>query len=83
MCFLKNSLSKGISPINWFWEDGLCLCLNKQFFGFDDNMIILFVYMSGTSSTRRDLDTGTDCYDKLFDKLAEVCVGGGKSVTSG
>ena len=46
-------------------------------------MFILSVYMRGATSTRRDLNDGTDCYDKLFDKLAEVCERGSKVLIVG
>ena len=71
--FVRNNIAKGVRSVNWDFEDGALLLLKKEYFNFDEDMYIVFVYMRSNNSTRRDLDNGIDAYDILFEKLAEVC----------
>ena len=44
----------------------------KIFFGWSENVFLLFVYMRPFSSTREDINTEGNCYERLEEQLARV-----------
>ena len=71
-CFIRNSIIKGVTEVSWDFEDGLCLKMDRLFFGWERDAYILFVYMKPISSSRGDLDIGVDGFETLENKIAEV-----------
>ena len=72
--YVKEFLLGGISECNWVFEDGLVFKLCKTFFGFTDDVYILFPYMRSASSSRNVIDDGIDVYDILVNKIAELSI---------
>ena len=44
VCFIKSSLYKGVSNVYFDFEDGLCLKLRGDYFGWNKDLYILNVY---------------------------------------
>ena len=55
----------------------MCIKFDSNFFGLENDMFLIFVYMRQTYSTRGDINDSTDCYDLLFDQLAKLSEKGG------
>ena len=55
ICYIKESLFKGVETVNFDFEDGMCLRLKGNFFGWDSDLYILHVYLRGENSSRNDL----------------------------
>ena len=72
VCFFKHEIWNGITCCPWHFEDGLVFKLDKFYFGFDNNVYLLFPYMRPNSSTRNILDTGVDTFEILADKVSEL-----------
>ena len=72
VCYIRKNISSGVSLKQWDWEDGMCLLLDKAFFGLQEDTFVLNVYMRGSNSTRQDLDNGLDCWEILFEKISEI-----------
>ena len=70
--YVKEGLFDSIKEVVWDNEDGLCMQFDKQFFNWDKDLILFFVYMIPSNSSRNDINTEEDCYDRLFNKLASV-----------
>ena len=71
-CFFAKAIWKGVENVEWNFEDGLIFKLNKDFFGWADNIFTVFTYMKPAKSQRNVLDAGTDEYERLYDKIAEL-----------
>ena len=52
VCFVRESVSKGVTIENWDYEDGMCMKLNKECFGWVEDLFLLLVYMRASTSTR-------------------------------
>ena len=70
-------MEKGVSVVQWDYEDGICFKLDKEYFGWDEHVFLVFVYMRPNTSTRNDLHDGANCYDLLLDQLSKVSDQGG------
>ena len=65
--FIKSSLVGGVENVSFDFEDGLCLKLKKEFFGWESDLFIVHVYFKGDNSPRNDLNDGLSPFDRLFD----------------
>ncbi|GFS06997.1 hypothetical protein ElyMa_006559600 [Elysia marginata] len=72
VCFVREEISKGVEEVSWKFEDGICLKLCKDFFGWEKHLFVLSVYMIPVNSTRADLDVDVSCYDHLVEQMAVV-----------
>ncbi|GFS04871.1 RNA-directed DNA polymerase from mobile element jockey, partial [Elysia marginata] len=72
VCFVREEISKGVEELSWKFEDGICLKLCKDFFGWEEDLFVLSVYMRPVNSTRADLDVDVSCYDHLVEQMAVV-----------
>ena len=72
VCFFRTGVLDGISEVKWDFEDGMCLKLDKCFFGWERDMYILFVYMRPGTSSRGDLDVDVDIFELLEQHIAKV-----------
>ena len=71
--FIKKEIRKGISVIDWeIFEDGVILKLDKSFFGFEQDMFLLCIYILPENSSRNSIITDVDSYEKLIDKISEL-----------
>ena len=70
--YLKDSCIKGIKIEELENEDGLNFKFDKDFFGWDKDMFLFFVYFKPKDSSRQDLDNDSDCFDKLLNQIAKV-----------
>ena len=70
--YIKEKIFGGIREIEWDNEDGLCLQFNKLFFGWDNDLIVFFVYFSPINSSRNDINVGDNYFEKLLNKLSTV-----------
>ena len=70
VCFFRESIFKGVTREPWDFEDGMCFKLNKNYFGWEDDLFILFVYMKPKQSTRQDIDSDSDCFEALTEQVA-------------
>ena len=77
VCFVRESVSKGVTIENWDYEDGMCMKLDKECFGWVEDLFLLLVYMRASSSTREDVNTSGNCYDNVIDQIARVSDRGG------
>ena len=73
VCYFRKQVAGGVSEIEWQYEDGMCFKLDKDFFGWEDDVFMLCVYMRASNSTREDMAEGLNCYDIVTEKLASVC----------
>ena len=62
--YFKNNIFGGVSQCDWDFEDGLVFKLCKFFFGFIDDVYILFPYMRSASSSKNVIDAGIDIISK-------------------
>ena len=65
--YIRRNICDGINLKKWDYEDGMCLELDKDFFGLEEDTCILNIYMRGSNSTRNDLEVGLDCWENLFE----------------
>ena len=72
VCYFRKNVAKGVSEMKWLFEDGMCFKLDKDYFGWERDVILLFVYMRARDSTREDMNVGLNCYDIVTDKLASI-----------
>ena len=78
ICYFKNHLARGVTEIPWEnFEDGMCFKLDKNYFGWNEDVYLLCVYMMDSRSTRQDINAGVNCYDVLLEKIACVSDLGG------
>ena len=83
VCYIRKQISQGIKLKPWEWEDGMCLFLDKRFFGLSEDTYLLHVYMRGSNSTRNDLVIGLDCWEILFEKVSEISSNGSNIIIAG
>ncbi|GFR80176.1 hypothetical protein ElyMa_002308200 [Elysia marginata] len=81
VCFVREEIAKGVEEVSWKFEDGICLKLCKDFFGWEEDLFVLSVYMRPVNSTRADLDVDASCYDHLVEQIAVVSDRGNVIVT--
>ena len=72
VCFVKSNLSRGFSEINFDFEDGLCLRLDAKYFGWKNDIFIIYVYFKGENSPRNDMNDGLSPFDILLDLISRV-----------
>ena len=72
VCFIKKNIFKGVKNINWEYEDGIVIELNKIFFGFNDNLYIIAPYIKPSTSSRNVITCDSDAFDVVTDKLADL-----------
>ena len=78
ICYFKNHLARGVTEIAWeHFEDGMCFKLDKNYFGWSEDVYLLCVYMMDSRSTRQDINAGVNCYDVLLEKIASISDLGG------
>ena len=70
--YFKKSVVKGVHEEVWDNEDGMCFRLDKGFFGWDQDVFLLCVYMRSSVSTREDVNVDINCYELLLDQIACV-----------
>ena len=70
--YVREGLSDSVKEVVWDNEDGLCMQFNKQFFNWEKDLVLFFVYMIPSNSSRNDINIEEDCFDRLFNKLASV-----------
>ena len=58
--------------MSWGFEDGICLKMDRFFFGWERDAYLIFVYMKPITSSRGDLDNDVSCFETLENKIAEV-----------
>ena len=70
--FFKSKLREGIAEINWDdFEDGLSIKLSKEFFSIVNDICLIVPYLRPAQSSRNLIETDADCFDKLYQKIAE------------
>ena len=72
VCFVKSNLSRGFSEISFDFEDGLCLRLNANYFGWKNDIFIIYVYFKGQNSPRNDMNDGLSPFDILLDLISRI-----------
>ena len=71
--YFKESCIKGVTLEDWeLNEDGLNFKLDKDFFGWEKDLFLFFVYFKPKDSSRKDLDNDNDCFETLLNKIASV-----------
>ena len=70
--YFKENIAKGIAVEEWLNEDGLNFRFQKEFFGWEKDVFLFFVYFKPKDSSRQDLDNELDCFDKLINQIANV-----------
>ena len=70
--YIKNQIAGGVKEVIWDNEDGMCLQLNKDFFGWNRDLTLFFVYFTPINSSRNDVNEGENCFSRLLNKLASV-----------
>ena len=73
---LKENLIKGVSVLNWDFEDGLNLKFDSDFFGWEKSLFLFFAYFKPKNSSRADLDNDNNCFNILMNQIAKVDEGG-------
>jgi len=72
ICYIKSNFKKGIIAMDWDFEDGLVMRLDKQCFGFNENVFLILPYVKPNTSSRSTIDTGIDAFDIITNKIAEL-----------
>lgn len=72
VCYIQESVFKGVETVNFDFEDGMCLRLKGNFCGWDSDLYILHVYLRGENSSRNDLGDDLCPFDKLFNLLCST-----------
>ena len=75
--YFKEHMNKGVKELEWDNEDGMCFKLDKNVFGWKEDVYLLTVYMRPSNSTRECVNEDIDCYEKLEEQLARVSYLGG------
>ena len=75
-CFFKKHIKDGISEINWNFEDGIIMKMDKSFFCFEDHVFLICPYLSPSTSTRHSANSGVEVFDMLSEKISELCFEG-------
>lgn len=81
--YIKSCLFGGVANVNIAFEDGLCLRLNKEYFGWENNVFIVHIYLKGEQSPRMDLNDGVSDFDKLLDLFSDISSDGSGILLSG
>ena len=50
--YIKEDVVKGVQEIKWNYDDGICLKLDREVFGWERDIYLLCVYMGSNTSTR-------------------------------
>ena len=79
--YIKDNLIKGITNLNWEFEDGLSFKFDNDFFGWEKPLYLFFTYFKPKNSTRSDLDNEDDCYNNLLNHISTVVEDGTILVT--
>ena len=77
VCYFRNKYVKGVSVVDWSFNDGICFKLDKHVFNMKNDLFLLCVYMRSSTSTREDVNDGANCYDELCDQVSRVSKHGG------
>ena len=75
--YVREKFVNGIHEEEWNNEDGLCFRLDKSFFGWEEDVFAVCVYMRPSGSSRDCVNVDVDCYDILEEQLAHLCDRGG------
>ncbi len=71
--FVKKEIEKGIKCLNWDeFEDGLVIKLDKNLFGLEEDIFLVCVYIKPQRSSRNDINTDIESFEKVTDKIAEL-----------
>ena len=74
VCYFKESVAKGVSEVEWNYEDGMCFKLDRDYFGWEEHVFLLCVYMKPKDSTREAINAGNNIFDVLTDMIARMSV---------
>ena len=74
--YIRENLIKGVSVLNWDFEDGLNLKFDSDFFGWEQALFLFFAYFKPKNSSRADLDNDNNCFNILMNQIAKVDEGG-------
>ena len=81
-CYFKKHIIKGVTQLPWDFEDGVSFKLDKSFFGWREDLYIIFVYVRPSSSSRNDLIDGVNVFETIQNEISKyadqggiVCVG--------
>ena len=74
--YIRDHIFKGISVLNWDFEDGLNFKFEADFFGWEKSLFLFFAYFKPKNSSRADLDNDNNCFDILMNQIAKVAQGG-------
>ena len=76
--YFKENIANGVHEEKWDdFEDGLCFRLDKDIFGWEEDIYLFCVYMRPNASTREGVNIDMNCYDMLEDQLARMSQKGG------
>ena len=75
--YFREDIAKGVHEEEWDNEDAMCFRLDRQVFGWSEDMFLLCVYMRPSTSTREGMNLDMNCYDLLEEQLAKVSERGG------
>ena len=70
--YIKEELIKGVEQEEYNHEDGLKFKFDKDFFGWQNDLYLFFLYFKPIDSSRNDLDNGNDCFDTILNGIAKV-----------
>lgn len=71
--YFKESCINGVKLEEWANnEDGLTFKFEKDFFGWEKDLCLFFVYLKPQGSSRQDLDNENDCFETLLNQMAKV-----------
>ena len=70
--YFKPEVIKGVTNLEWDFEDGLDFKLDKIFFGWEKDAYLFCIYMRDSNSTRENINDGLNCYDLVMEQLAKV-----------
>ena len=74
VCYFKNNIIDGISEVDFDFEDGLSLKMCKEFFGWENDLYLIFTYMRPCDSSRDDIDIDIDKFELLERQIARLSV---------
>ena len=73
VCYFKKGVAEGVQELKWDeYEDGMIFKLDKDYFSWENDVFLLFVYMRSVDSSRENINVGLNCYDIVTEKLASV-----------
>ena len=81
--YIKENISHGVSHEAWDFEDGLILKFDADIFGWQKDMFLFFTYLKPYNSSRYDILTDNDCFEKLINQIASINTKGGDILICG